>query len=481
MIITKFSHFHRVYESGPASTAARLGVSPTDPDFVGIKDRLARESRMGLLDWFCRRRFVDGASMDDITRVMDAITTDRNTVREMPVPVADLPSIRAFWEEMAATRDRMSLKRTMNRFLPYQKKMLAPEDPEAGYWVYWIGRRPDSLKGLRTNRQGNAAWVSDRKVLEDLSEFPGASKFFDNVRRYKDREQLLSAACSQMYLKPTTWDDTMKIVRRSGARLRYSSMESGVLIMDADFRQTQRLAAFSNWCILERKSWDTTVKNDLYVQWIVYLMDFSDRYFLIGTTTATTPIEGRFTHTESRLMSDDAIRVQDLYEILGQRGVPRDFFENAHNEVIRERITKRRSWDDIPVAVLVSAGIAGTDIARKKKSYDVKDLDHMYGEVGEAIGMDTVRKLEGQRDRLVADFRLALPVQGYHSKRRGVDVGSLRDEFDNSGPELRRRAEDVVVRMHDSKFYPLVMSGFSDYGGLEDLIDALERSGEMSA
>jgi hypothetical protein len=358
--------------------------------------------------------------------------------------------------------------------------MLAPEDPAAGYWVYWIGKRPDKLRNLPTNRQGTAAWVTDRKVLEDLSEFPGANDFFKNVKRYKDREQLLSAACSQMYLKPVDWDDTMKLIKKSGAMIRFSSRDTGLLILAADFRQTQRLAAFSNWCILERKSWDTTVKSELYVQWIIYLMDFSDKFYLVGTTTATTT-DGKFTHTESRLMNDDAIGVQDLYNLLVQRSMPRDFLEKTHNVILRERIAMMRTWDNISVAVLVSVGITGTEIARKKKRYDVKDLDHMSGEVGDAIGIKTVQMLHDKRADIISDFRNKLPSEGYHSKRRGVDVGSLRDEFDQADPELRKRVEDTVIKMHDNKFYPLVMSGFSDYSGLDNLIDALEKSGEMSA
>ena len=482
MIITRFTDFTgRVYEAGQASLAARLGVSPDDPDLLSIKSRLARDNRMGLLEWFCRRRFVDGATMAQVFQVMDRIKDDRNTVREMPRPVNDLRSIGEFWSELAKARSRMSMRRTTNRLLPWQKGFLNPEDPNSGYWVHWVGKMPEKLEGLPLNEGRSAAWVTDRKVLEDLSTFDGADDFFARVKRYKDREQLLAAACSQMYLKPGSWDDLQKLVRKSGARPRFSSKEGGVVILAADLQQTKVLASFSNWCILDEDIWAKTVKSDLYVQWIVFLTDFSDKYSLVGTTTAMSQASGGFAHTETRLMNDEAISVSDLHALVQERGVPRGFFEDSHNAVLRERLSRMRSWDSVALAPLLALGAEEEEIARMKTRYTVKDLPSFTPTLASLVGQGPVRAIERERQRIVDDFRDRLPHPGFFSKRHGREVGSFRDEFDGLPPDRRSRAEDLVVRMHDNAYYPLIMSGNTEYDSLDSLLKSLEMASQMSA
>ena len=469
MIITRFIDFsHRIYESGQASIAARLGVSPDDPDFVSIRSRLARDNRMGLLEWFCRRRFVDGATMPQVFQVMDRIRDDRNTVREMPRPVNDLPSIGDFWSELAKARSRMSTRRTTNRLLPWQKGFLNPEDPNSGYWVHWVGKMPDKLEGLPVNDDRSAAWVTDRKVLEDLSSFDGADDFFARVKRHKDREQLLAAACSQMYLKPGSWDDLQKLVRKSGARPRFSSREGGVVILAADFQQTKVLASFSNWCILDEDIWRKTVKSELYVQWIVFLTDFSDKYSLVGTTTAMSPASGKFTHTETRLMNDEPIPTSDLRALVEERGAPTGFFEDTHKEVLRERLSEMRSWDGIAVAPILAAGIGEQDIARRKSRFTVKDLPSISGTLSSLMGAKTVAGLEQRRRDLIEDFRDRLPGPEFVS------------DFDGLAPETRAEVEDLVVRMHDNDYYSLIMSGRTKYDSLRALLDSLRMASQMS-
>jgi hypothetical protein len=477
MIITRFKDFAgRLNEGRSDTVAASLGIDPGNPDLRKIKDMLVKYNRMGLFEWFCKRRFVDGSKMADISSAIEKIETDRDTVRLMSKPIHTLSSLKELKDEMEST----VISKTLSRLPSPQRDFPEPGNPESGYWVYWIGRLPKELKGLPLNRDRTAAWVTDRKVLIDLDKFEGAKAFYSRAGRYKDREQLLAAACSQMYLKPASWSDLQKIIAKSGATPRFSSKESGLVILAADFEQTRRLAAHSNWCILGDESWKTTVKTELYVQWIIFLMDFSDKYSLVGTTTAVAPTTGEFAHTETRLKNDEPIPISDLRAMIEERGAPSGFFKDTHMEVLRERFAKKRSLDEVALAPLIAVGMTEEEIAGRKKRFTVKDLPSITDRLASLIKPGTLDDLARERATIIEDFRNRLPHGEFVSKRTGNLVRSLRDEFDRVDPDMRGKIEDLVIRSHDNKYYDLTLSAKTDYDSLGDLLDQMHMTSQTS-
>lgn len=441
-------------------------------------------NRTGLLAWFVARRSDDGVPMVEVRRALDALESDRNTIREFARPIHSMSAMADFWAELEATRDRMSQKRALNRFLPFQKQFFSADlgaRAREGHWLVVPGKMPRPLAGLpaRTHKGSTEVFLSEQKMLRDLAAFPGADRFFGSVKRYTNRDQLMGALCSQMYLAPGDYDEVMRRVRKAGATARFASREGGVVVVDVDYRQLCRLASHSNWCHLGRASWDNIVKSGLYVQWVVFLLDFSDKYSMMGATTTALPSDGSFMQTETRFLDDTATSVAELDGLMEARGVPPGFLRDCHFRVLSERFSRMRSWDAVPLPALLAAGVDRAEVARRKGRYSVADLPAIRGAMAGLLPARAVEEVERQRRRILADFRAALPAGEFYSRRAGKTVPSFRDELDALPPESKERAEDLVVSMHGHSLYPALMAGVDrDYRSLGELLDVMARARE---
>lgn len=422
------------------SLVARLGGSPDHPDYLAIKSRLERMNRTGLLEWFVKRRFADSEKMADLHAAMDLIASEPNLVKQMATPVAETGSLAEFRSLVARAREDSTVSRTLARFLPWQKRMLDASDPET------------------------------RRLLLDLSAFKGADAFFSNVKRYSNAEQIASAIEARVYHEQLDWDALSSSLGRAGVRPCYTSREGSVMVARVDYRQLRRLASHTEWCTLDRKHWDVTVRDLAHEQWIVFLLDHADKYSTIGTTTAFSAFDGSFLHTETRLADDEPISTSELESILGARGVPPGSFRRWHEEALVRKLSRMRSWDQVPLPVLLAIGAEPRDIVRKKARFAPSDLDSLesgrVGPVGQGVlidldmerAVDSARRAKG---RAVSEFDRALsPAQ--------------REQLGRMSAADRSEVEAMVVGLQGDRLYSaLLASAAKDYGTLQEVVDRM--------
>ena len=344
MRIQNYQGFRLIKENLRAAESLlnKLKIPSTNKDYIVLKEML--KNNTGYMAWFTKLRFVDNASMQELTKIWEAIQNNKRVIDKFSLPVIQTKSVEHFWNTYKKADTVLKVNAMYKELLPRQREFLNPEND------------------------------SDKKLLLDLYNDTDRKLWLKKLKRYWTKDSLIDSLSNHLYKKTSTnFEELKRELEESNVEIVHANKEQDIIIALVNFEQLLEFAADTNWCILRKDEFDFYNKKPTSRQWIIFLLDQTDAYSKIGTTTYISEI-GKIEHEDTRLKGDSILPLNELYTILKTRGVNKSIFYSVMKDYF---MNKNTNINLISMQTLLDIGISREEILSRKTGFLKSDLETM--------------------------------------------------------------------------------------------------------
>ncbi len=304
------------------SLLKRLKISEKDPDYIKLREML--QGHDGYVYWFTKLRFSDNQTMEDIKTIWDLIKDPNGITSFFTKKIVDLESVEDFWDQYEAAKILSLAKKVLNQFPSKQKAFFNLKD------------------------------TNDLDLLTQLGKSKSLTALIRKISSFRDKKSLLDAANR---LLTSSFDgkfgELIKKINSVGSNIVVADEENNIIVCQVDYEQIRVLGGDTSWCIVRAKSTFDSYANGGF-QWVIFLVDESDRYSKIGLTTNTG-------YNTAHDKYDGYIDKAKIQKILKDRGV-----ELSDLYISKEVLLGMSNWDLIPVETLIEKNISKQEIVKRK-------------------------------------------------------------------------------------------------------------------
>ena len=338
----------------------KLNIDPnTSDEYKKIRNLLVGND--GYTYCFCKNHFVDGVPLEELENILNIIKNERGTINKFTKPIVKLKNIEEFYDEYNLIKNKSSLTKLYNKFLPEQKNLLD------------INNQDDIELLVSLNNKNTDNFFIKSKRYHTRRELINAINIFINA----DTETMFGSLLDKLE------DDNINIITYS--------KEHDIIIILVNYKELVKWAGDTSWCILNSEYTFNSYNSEPFSQqFIMFLTDKNNNYSKIGVTTNITG------YKTSHLKDDAFFSEKQLKDLLEEKEI--DFKILLP---LKENILKLNDFSPFPVKVLLDIGISKEEIIERKKTFNVnyaKDLQYFTKE--EIRKWDLLEKTELRVDDL---------------------------------------------------------------------------------